>query len=273
MLAHVRPRRVLHWYVPVLLALLVAAGLGTGLALALTRSFGERLGPPPASPQSLQMRGTNQSRKSGNLRLVALGDSITYGIGDSAGRGYAQRVVEGLRERGLTVTLRNLAVPGAETEDLLERLNGGPELQREIGEAELILMSIGGNDLTHSLRREAETDDPTEKALARARTNLREILARVRALNPKAPIRLVGLYNPFEIAPGAAAEARGTLLAWNSAIEAVTHPLEGILAIPVVDLFADRPDRLASDQFHPGPRGHAEIAERVLASLPEAERR
>jgi hypothetical protein len=37
----------------------------------------------------------------------------------------------------------------------------------------------------------------------------------------------------------------------------------------VADLFAGRPERLAGDRYHPGSKGHALIAERVLTSLPE----
>ena len=46
-------------------------------------------------------------------------------------------------------------------------------------------------------------------------------------------------------------------------------PYDDVLVVPIADLFAGRLDRLAGDRYHPGPRGHALIADRVLATLPD----
>jgi lysophospholipase L1-like esterase len=253
MLAHVPSRRALLWYGPLASAAVVAVFLAVGLGLALTRSFGERLAPSAAvaAPRA----------RAGAFRVVALGDSITAGTGDSQG-GYVARVVEALRRQG-DVTVRNAAVLGADSGDLLSQLDGA--LLGEIGGASLVLVSIGGNDLAQALRRSSgEPDD----ALAPARANLAAIVSRLRAANA-APIRLLGLYNPFEILPGAEAEARGQLQRWNAAIETATHSHHDVLVVPIGDLFEGRPDRLAGDHFHPGPRGHAAIADRVLSTLPD----
>ena len=206
---------------------------------------------------------------------MALGDSMTDGAGDAPERGYVGRLVEELRDRGRRVSLHNLAESGDETEDLLRKLDS-PETLTRIGEAQLILLSIGGNDLTHGLRGRMDEEGAGDKldaeaSLARARTNLQQILTRLRAANPNAPIRMVGLYNPFEVLPSAEAEVRSQLLDWNNAIEKATFDHKGVLMIPVADLFADRPDRLAGDRFHPGPRGHELIAQRVFATLLDAE--
>jgi lysophospholipase L1-like esterase len=261
----VRSRRALLWKAPLTLALVVGAVLATGMVLALTRSFGERL--TPATAPIVRPPPT------GNFRIVALGDSITYGSGD-AGRGYAARVSESLRRRGLPVTLRNVAVPGADSDDLLAQLKGA--LLAEIADAHLVLVSIGGNDLTHSLRRDvpepstsASMAPELEAAVSTIRSNLSIILARLRSANPTAPIRVVGLYNPFEILPSAEAEARAQLQSWNAALETATHPHRDVLAVPIADLFDSRPDRLAPDHFHPGPKGHALIADRILSTLPD----
>ena len=77
----------------------------------------------------------------------------------------------------------------------------------------------------------------------------------------------MGLYNPFEVLPAAEAEVRAQLLTWNSALERATVDYKDVLVVPVADLFADRPDRLAGDRFHPGPRGHELIAERLFDTL------
>jgi lysophospholipase L1-like esterase len=38
--------------------------------------------------------------------------------------------------------------------------------------------------------------------------------------------------------------------------------------IPTFDLFQGRPDRLASDRFHPNREGYRAIADRVIQTLP-----
>lgn len=270
MLAHVTARRAFDWYAPAATGAVAAAVLAVGFFLGVSGRFGERLGPPPANAAAPTMAPW---ARGGAYRIVALGDSITAGVGDADARGYAGRVAEALRRRGLNVTLTNLAVSGDQTRDLLRRLDGKQTVE-QLAAATLILVSAGGNDLTRSLRDPAadEGDDEPEAALARVRVNLGEIVRRLRAANPTAAIRLVGLYNPFEVSPADEARVRAQLLDWNTAIERVALDYRGVLAVGVADLFVDRVDRLAGDRFHPGSRGHEAIAQRVLSTLREAER-
>jgi lysophospholipase L1-like esterase len=262
MLAHVPTRRALDWFLPASLGAAAAAVLAVGFVLGLSGRFGEPLGPPPASAQAARPR-------TGAFVIVGLGDSLTHGVGDSRG-GYAVRVAEGLRRAGVQVSLRNLAVNGDETTDLLRRLDA-PAILREVAGAHLVVVSAGGNDLSHALRGGGDSDVEPEAALARARAQLAEVVRRLRAANPTAPIRLIGLYNPFEVLRAEESTARAQLLAWNVALEQTSFERPGVLVVPTADLFADRPDRLAGDRFHPGPTGHAAIAERVLSTLREAE--
>jgi lysophospholipase L1-like esterase len=147
-----------------------------------------------------------------------------------------------------------------------------PPVRDAVARATLIVASAGGNDLTHTIR--SEPGAPVvelEAAAARARTNLESLVARLRRLNPDAPIRLVGIYNPFDVLPAEAATARAQLSIWNRLIEDASHTDRWTLAVPIVDLFIERPDRLAADRYHPGARGHELIAQRILQTLPEGD--
>lgn len=251
------PRRILDWYGPLLLGAVAGTVLLVGFALGATGRIGEPLGPPPAPVEAMA---------GGQYHLVALGDSITSGVGDRDG-GYVARLAESLRRRGRRLTVTNLAVSGDDTQDLARRLEA-EHTRREVARARLILVSISGNDLSRSLR--GDDEDPGA-ALAAAGQRLRALVARLRALNATAPIRLIGLYNPFEIAAGEEPKARAQLLDWNVALERAALDFRGVLMVPVADLFLDRPDRLAGDRYHPGPRGHEAIAHRVLATLREGD--
>jgi lysophospholipase L1-like esterase len=251
-------RRLLDWYGPALLSSAAALVLAAGFVLAVRGGIGEPLAPLPV--QAVAPRD-------GELRVVALGDSITEGVGDPTGGGYAGRVCQGLRRAGRQVLCTNLAQSGAETGEVLA-LARKPEARRQIAAADLVLVSAGGNDLSHTLRE----DTTAEEALSRARDNLTTLVRELHDANPRAVIRLLGLYNPFEVQPGQAARARAQLLAWNVAIEQAAQPVDDALVIPVADLFAGWPERLAGDRYHPGSKGHALIADRVLTSLPDAAR-
>ena len=268
MLAHVLMGRLLSWYVPAAGGAASAVVLATGLVLALTGRFGERLGPSPVAESAPLV--THDAA----LRIVAIGDSITAGTGDSQIGGYPARLAELLRGHGRAPTVVNLAVPGAETADVLRRIDSAPEARAELARADIIVASAGGNDLTHSLRPPADraaTEPAT--AAAQAATNLTTLARRLRGLNPTAPVRFIGLYNPFDVLPADEADARAMLGQWNALIERATDGFHDVVVVPVADLFYGRLDRLAADRFHPGSVGHALIAERVLQTLPESDAR
>jgi lysophospholipase L1-like esterase len=268
MLAHVMMGRMVSWYLPAVGGAAGGVVLATGLVLALTGRFGERLGSSPSPEPAPRVA------HDAGLRIVAIGDSVTAGTGDGRTGGYPARLAELLRQRGRAPTVVNLAVPGAETADVLRRIDSDPEVRAEIARADVIVVSAGGNDLTHALR--PLPDRPIrepEAAAAAAASNLTALARRLRESNPAAPVRFIGLYNPFDVLPSEEADARATLQRWNDLIERATDGFHDVVVVPVADLFYDRPDRLAADRFHPGSTGHALVAARVLESLPEREAR
>jgi lysophospholipase L1-like esterase len=144
------------------------------------------------------------------------------------------------------------------------------DVAQRVAAAQLILVSIGGNDLSHSLRAVVTPGevpaDPTAAALQSSSTNLLRILSLLRKANASAPIRLLGLYNPFPETFDRRT-AKETLLKWNVALEEASYGVSGAAVVPTADLFDERPDRLSADRFHPGPNGYSEIATRILSTL------
>ncbi|MFI5120627.1 MAG: GDSL-type esterase/lipase family protein [Thermoanaerobaculia bacterium] len=264
-------RRLFLWFFPAALGLVTAAVLAAGFTVALEGRLGEPVDPsaPPIPTAAVPLATATAD---GAFRIVALGDSLTRGAGDAAGGGgYPERVAAALRKAGLTVSVDNLGVDGAETGDLLRKVSD-PDARRRIAQAQLILMSISGNDLSHSIPASAgagfgeRTADPTKAALEAASLNLQRIVPLLRESNPSAPIRLLGLYNPFPETFDRRI-AKETLLKWNVALEEASYSISGASVVPTADLFDERPDRLSPDRFHPGPNGYGEIASRVLSTL------
>lgn len=254
-----RLRRLLLWHAPLFAGVAAGALFLAGLLAATTDRIGRpatEVPPEPPPPPS-----------SADVRVVALGDSLTRGAGDARG-GYPDRLRELLVKEGRSVALANLAVDGATSDELLARL-ATPVTREAVASASLIVLSISGNDLTHALARGAG-DAPSALApvLGGSILNLQRILLALREANPAAPIRLLGIYDPGT--GGDRVEARRGLARWNAALEEVALGVPGTLLVPVADLFADRPDRIAADRFHPGPAGYDAISARIFGTLPAA---
>jgi lysophospholipase L1-like esterase len=260
-------RRLALWFLPAVLGLATAGVLAAGFVAALKGRLGEPVDPSaPPVPAPAVAATTSAS----GFRIVALGDSLTRGTGDAAGGGgYPERVAAALRKDGRTVVVENLGIDGSETKDLLRKVEE-PDVQRRIASAQLILMSISSNDLSHSIPAAVgagdPATDPTAAALKDSSINLQRILSLLRKANPSAPIRLVGLYNPFPETFDRRM-AKETLLKWNVALEEASYAAGGVTVVPTADLFDERPDRLSADRFHPGPSGYGEIASRILSTL------
>jgi lysophospholipase L1-like esterase len=256
-------KRLALWFLPAGIALAVAGVFAAGFAAGVSGRAGVPVAeavlptPTPAPPPP-----------AGALLIVALGDSMTRGAGDEAG-GYPARVAREIRRGGRAVAVENLAVDGFRTADLLRKLEEGSTKER-LAAAGLIVLSISGNDLTRALPGAPAADGGEAPAgvLARVEADVTKVLQEIRAANPKAPIRLVGLYNPWSDAPGDRRTARMALLASNAALERSAAAVDGALVVPVADLFEGRPDRLAADHFHPGPTGYDELAARIVSTLP-----
>jgi lysophospholipase L1-like esterase len=253
------------WFLPASIGALATLLFAAGFWLALRGSIGTPLGAPPPPPQARAVSST----PTGSRLLLVLGDSLARGTGDEMGRGFAAEVLDALRKQG-PVEIANLAVNGAESGEVRELLQAS-NVQSLASRASWILLSVGGNDLSHAVpQRSAAPASPVEN-LSRARdryaSNLRAILAALRDSNPSAPIRVLGLYDPFE---GAGAQGRigaSVILGWNGVVQETALAFPGVLVVPTFDLFERREDRLALDHFHPNRAGYALIAARLLQTL------
>ncbi|KUL32888.1 SGNH/GDSL hydrolase family protein [Streptomyces regalis] len=188
------------------------------------------------------------------LRYVALGDSLTEGVGDPVGngwRGWAALLADGLSEPSAAFT--NLAVSGAQTRDVLEsQLPAALALRPDVAS-----VLVGVNDTlrnTFDIERIAERLDRVYASLTR------QGAAVLTACLPD-PGTMLGL-------PG----VLGNPLARRQrAVNTVVHTLSeryGAVHLHAVDdaWIMDR-SMWSSDRLHPGERGHRQIALRFHAML------
>jgi len=250
------------WTAPLSVGIAAAILFGTGLVLALRGSAGRPLGtPPPVRPAA----SAPAAPKDGIFRILVVGDSLAKGTGDETGKGFGVNVLEGFRKKG-RAEITNLAVNGMESPEVLALVESANVRALAAG-ASLILVSVGGNDLSHSITRGAAPTDVAE-AVAVSRTgyaqNLRTILATLREANPTARICVLGLYDPLGGDQGQQRLGASVILQWNTLIAETALSFPNVTVIPTFDLFQGRPDRLSADHYHPNGDAYAEIARRVL---------
>jgi lysophospholipase L1-like esterase len=207
-------------------------------------------------------------------RIVALGDSLTQGTGDDTGEGYVKKTVRLLKDKtGKPVTLiNNLGVGGLRADQLADTLADNRSYADAIRQANLILLTIGGNDLFRSARGVLNTPQGLETELAGEFVNeglgrLDRILTKLHAINPDARIIYVGLYNPFYGVPELRAGSE-TVQAWNGGAYRLLSRYPGATLVPTYDLFEQTIEQyLSGDSFHPNGAGYAAIAQRIVQSI------
>lgn len=81
------------------------------------------------------------------LKILALGDSLAKGTGDNSGQGFVKRTLEALSaDGGKAELLGNMGINGLTTAGLQSKLQE-EGVQYALRQANVILISIGGNDL------------------------------------------------------------------------------------------------------------------------------
>lgn len=131
------------------------------------------------------------------LHYVALGDSITVGIGSFLNHGYAvlyRRCLQNDLKR--KVTLQNLGKNGWTSQDFLNDLANNQTLVDAIQKSQVISLSIGGNDLLQGVKNK----EPLKQVYSRFEANFLKIDKIIKKLkkNAKEPyiIRYIEIYNP-----------------------------------------------------------------------------
>lgn len=201
------------------------------------------------------------------VNIVAIGDSLTRGVGDeSDGGGYVGILERSINHDMRVATFQNFGVPGNRTDQLLARLDQ-EEIQNAIGKADLVLITIGANDIMQVAKENItnlEIEDFVEERQMYGE-RLKEILEIVQGYNSRAEIYLLGIYNPFEKYFEDIDELNLIVEAWNDTGHSLTLEDEHITFVPVVDLFKDNEeDIFADDNFHPNYQGYYLMAQRVL---------
>jgi lysophospholipase L1-like esterase len=209
-----------------------------------------------------------QKKNDKELTIFALGDSLTRGTGDTESKGYAGYLTEIIKKKSdKNVNLINTAVKGETSRGLLKQLQQR-EIQRQVKNADVIIMTIGGNDLfQQGTALESLNNEKIDAQKQVYLNNISKVYKQLRAQNNHAVIYHVGLYNPFSNMKDAKTTS-SIVRDWNFETAETASSFQKIVYVPTFDLFQLQVENfLYTDQFHPNTKGYKLIAERVASLI------
>ncbi|OMI26672.1 hypothetical protein BTA31_13780 [Bacillus haynesii] len=207
-----------------------------------------------------------------DIVIAAVGDSLTEGVGDQEKKGYVGIVADELESRSdvKSVTVKNYAVKGSRTDQLLERLKE-KEVQEGLKDADYILFTIGGNDLMKVVRQNFAhlTLTPFRVEQKQFEKRFSNILAEIREQNASAELIYVSMYNPFKFTLSELREVDQVVDEWNEGAEKSLKKVSNTKMADIADIFEEYSDekKISEDEFHPNQYGYSLIAKRVYEQI------
>jgi lysophospholipase L1-like esterase len=196
-------------------------------------------------------------------RYVAIGDSLTVGTGALLGTGFVP-IYRRMAEMNLRtfVSMDNLGVNGLTSGELQQMINGHPRVRQALREADMITVSIGGNDLIRTFKASGGIPNAGKmtQVLGETRHHVSQVMRQIRQLkgDQKYFVRSIGLYNPYPQSTEAAYWVRQ----YNSYLNGAGSG--NYACAQVYDKFEGRERELLFwDRVHPNARGYRIIAEQL----------
>lgn len=197
-----------------------------------------------------------------NGTYLLLGDSIAVGTGTL---NPSIQCYGWLVSKEKEYNADNRAVNGYTSDDLLEYI-GKPEIISAVESADIISISIGGNDFLHNqplaiLAKAKLTGSysQVESIVDSFEKNYRKIIDTILEHNPDALVILQTLYNPFYNEYRETCEK--ALKIYNDRVTDVAFDYGGnVILADVYSAFDGHSEYIADDSIHPNEAGHRAIA-------------
>lgn len=265
-------RKIIQALVFFLLSLLVSIFLANALI-------------PKASPKLAAQE--NGAVEQPSLHYLALGDSLTEGVGDTTGQGGFATLLGNsfTNDFGYQVTYDNFGVSGNTSNQIYKRMKEDEALAESLKTADLMTLTVGGNDLRKVILKnianlKVSTFDKPAKDYGK---RLEKIIQRARENNPDLPIYVVGIYNPFYLNFPEITDMQVVVDKWNEETQQRAEKYDGVYFIPINDLLykglegeqgvSANPSKIANnllyeaDSFHPNNTGYEIIKQAVMEKI------
>ena len=244
------------------------------------------------SAQPVLTKADYQTRKVQQFSYVALGDSLTQGVGDTTNQGgFVPLVAQSLtNEEGYQVDVKNFGVAGNTSNQILKRMKEQAEIADALSKADLMTLTVGGNDL-----RKVILDNITSLKISTFKKpsvayskRLVEIIELARKDNPDLPIYVLGIYNPFYLNFPEMTDMQTIVDNWNQTTQDTIAKFDKVYFVPINDLLYQGIDGqegivqtsgdetkiindalYQEDNFHPNNTGYEIMKRAVLEKICE----
>ncbi|SDQ07181.1 SGNH/GDSL hydrolase family protein [Carnobacterium viridans] len=229
------------------------------------------------------------------LHIVAIGDSLTEGVGDSTNSGgYVSIVDELLEETQIyqEVTTSNYGKSGDRSDQILKRFYEDETMQKDIQTADMVVLTIGGNDIIQTFKKDFLTIDE-QKFIAPEKTyeqNLKSLLTEMKKLNPQIEVYVFGIYNPYYVYFPEITEMQMIVDKWNEKTQSIVNETDNAVFLSISNLFNQssesegKENQLLNDQnsdatkvanpylyeedlFHPNRAGYRLMGEKLFQAI------
>lgn len=233
--------------------------------------------------------------KKESIHIVAIGDSLTEGVGDTTNSGgYVPLVANLLEETDnyKKITTSNYGKSGDRSDQILARFNENKAMQEDVEGADIVVLTVGGNDIIQTFKQNFLTiaEDSFIAPRETYEENLRMLFTAIKEVNPESELYIFGIYNPYSAYFPEITEMQTILKEWNNQTQEVVNETENATFVSIADLFdqtliqeekeeplIDGTDQKKSevknpylyeeDLFHPNEAGYELIAEILFQAI------
>ncbi|SQF81316.1 GDSL-like lipase/acylhydrolase protein [Streptococcus equi subsp. zooepidemicus] len=225
-----------------------------------------------------------------SLNYIAIGDSLTEGVGDLTNQGGFVPLLSG--DLGdyfnATVNTENYGVSGNTSQQILTRMTENKEITEQLKKANLMTLTVGGNDVLAVIRKNLANLKVSnfKKPARQYQERLRKILDLARKDNQDLPIFVLGIYNPFYLNFQELTEMQTVINDWNKKTQEVVDDYDHVYFIPINDLLYKGVDGkegivqstgeqttivndalFSGDHFHPNNTGYQIMSDAVMETI------
>lgn len=199
------------------------------------------------------------------VKYLAVGDSLTEGVGTSPERCFVAQFFQHLCYSDQCF-VRNWGISGMTTAELQELLHTS-SMRRLLPQATLITVTTGGCDFIQTYENGLSLSS-LYWTINQVRRRVDRILSLIRSCNPEAEICLLGFYIPLPAYEQGFTLASRVLQSMNQDYQRLCEQHK-VRFINPFDIFLDRKDFFA-DEVHPNQKGHDALARLFIDHFSES---
>ncbi|MGR3741837.1 SGNH/GDSL hydrolase family protein [Companilactobacillus sp. DQM5] len=219
-----------------------------------------------------------------NITLVGVGDSLTHGVGDSTNNGgYVNLIKKKIEKKdNINVNTKNFGVSGETSTQIDKRIITDKNLQKSLKNADIITLTVGGNDLMHILKKYGLklTKNEVVNGTDKFEQNLNTLIENIRRNNSRAPIYLISIYNPFGVSLKEVKYMNTAVKNWNGLSKQTATENYKVYFVDIDSLLTNPKKKVTDkqgeeqnpylynkDHFHPNDEGYKLITNQLYSQM------